>query len=101
TIDLSGRGFVLLTGPQGEEWVKAAAQMASSFGGLTLDAYCVGRDLEDPAQAFVRAFGISDCGASLVRPDGFVAWRTSASPAGSHSALQEAVSRSLGLQKAA
>jgi len=31
--------------------------------------------LEDPEGKFTRAFGLSDDGASLIRPDGFVAWR--------------------------
>jgi putative polyketide hydroxylase len=35
----------------------------------------VGHDLVDPAGAFAAAYGISNSGASLIRPDGFVAWR--------------------------
>ena len=46
-------------------------------GGLPLDAYCIGRDLADPGGQFLPGFGISSSGASLVRPDGFVAWRCS------------------------
>jgi 2-polyprenyl-6-methoxyphenol hydroxylase-like FAD-dependent oxidoreductase len=95
TIDLAGQ-FLLLAGRDGGEWVRAAVSAADRFGGLPLDAYCVGRDLADPEQCFTHAYGISDCGASLVRPDGFVAWRNSGSSEQAERVLTEAIGRSLG-----
>ena len=74
TIDLGSR-YVLLAGPAGSAWVDAAKEMIQGFGGLPLDSYCVGRDLADLERCFPAAYGISDSGASLLRPDGFVAWR--------------------------
>ena len=32
-------------------------------------------DLRDPEQRFPEQYGVSASGATLVRPDGFVAWR--------------------------
>jgi putative polyketide hydroxylase len=61
TIELFGQGFVVLTGSQ--HWVGQAASL-----GLT--AYL----LEDPEWA--KAYGVTESGAVLVRPDFFVAWRT-------------------------
>jgi len=61
TLDLFGRGFVLLSGP---EWHDAAA-------GLPLDSYRMDSDWAD-------AYGVSTSGAVLVRPDGFIAWRAPA-----------------------
>jgi 2-polyprenyl-6-methoxyphenol hydroxylase-like FAD-dependent oxidoreductase len=76
TLDLT-RGFLLLAASRGADWVVAATNAARARAGLTLDAYCVGTDLDDPDHAFAAAFGINDSGASLIRPDGFVAWRAS------------------------
>jgi hypothetical protein len=40
-----------------------------------VDTYGVGVDLADPEGRFTKTYGITDSGAVLVRPDGFVAWR--------------------------
>lgn len=75
TIDLAGQ-FVLLAGSEGSDWVRAATKVAEEFGGLRLDAHRIGIDISDPDDRFPQAYGISKEGASLVRPDGFVAWRS-------------------------
>jgi putative polyketide hydroxylase len=95
TIDLTGH-YLLLAGPEGGAWVDAAQAVAADLGGLTLDAYCVGEDLEDRDGRFPQAYGISGAGASLVRPDGFVAWRSSERAAEPVDALRKALRRSLG-----
>jgi hypothetical protein len=69
TLDLFGRGFVLLAAPGGEAWRSAAVTAAGELG-LPLDAYVI----EDPQ--FADAYGITAAGAVLVRPDGVVGWRT-------------------------
>jgi 2-polyprenyl-6-methoxyphenol hydroxylase-like FAD-dependent oxidoreductase len=75
TIDLAGH-FVLLAGSGGGDWTRAAAKVTAEFGGLRLDAHCIGIDISDPEDRFPQAYGISKEGASLVRPDGFVGWRS-------------------------
>jgi 2-polyprenyl-6-methoxyphenol hydroxylase-like FAD-dependent oxidoreductase len=60
TIDLFGSGFVLLAGPGAD---------ASAPAGVK--AHVV------EAPGFCEAYGISSEGASLVRPDGIVGWRSS------------------------
>jgi putative polyketide hydroxylase len=76
TLDLFGRCFVLLAAEHGADWCDAARQAAAHHDGLALEAYCVGgADLRAPGQSFGDAYGITDSGAVLVRPDGFVAWR--------------------------
>ena len=95
TIDLTGR-YLLLAGPDGDAWTRAAAVAADEFGGLALDAYCVGKDLGDDSREFTRMFGLSNDGASLVRPDGFVAWRSEHAATSPLAALREALARSLG-----
>jgi putative polyketide hydroxylase len=95
TIDLFGN-YVLLAGPDGGKWTRAAAEVAGSFAGLPLDAYCVGRDLGDEERHFADLYGMSAQGAVLVRPDGFVAWRSCGDAADCGPILREALSRSLG-----
>lgn len=76
TIDLFGRRFVLLAGVGGMKWCSAAADAAAELG-LPVDAYCVGGDeVGDPEGLFAGAYGIDAEGAVLVRPDGFVMWRS-------------------------
>ncbi len=76
TLDLFGRSFVLLAGPRGDAWRGASREAAGALAGLDLDAYVVGSDLLDSAECFMPAYGLSASGAALVRPDGFVAWRS-------------------------
>jgi hypothetical protein len=69
TLDLFGRDFVLLAGPDGEAW-RAAASAAAKELGVTLDVYLIGDNgLTDAGGSFSGAFGISPSGAVLVRPE--------------------------------
>jgi 2-polyprenyl-6-methoxyphenol hydroxylase-like FAD-dependent oxidoreductase len=72
TLDLFGRGFVLLTTEEGATWVGASRAAARQIPGLDFDAHVIS------SPAFATAYGIGDNGAVLVRPDGFVAWRSKA-----------------------
>ncbi len=69
TLDLLGRGFVLLTAPQGAAWREAAAALAASprVESIVLDGDDTG---------WLQAYGLEAQGAVLVRPDGHVAWRS-------------------------
>jgi putative polyketide hydroxylase len=95
TIDLTGH-YVLLAARDGGAWVEAASSVRDAFKGLVMDAYCVGKDLEDSDGRFEQAFGLSSGGASLIRPDGFVAWRSPSAASEPGRVLREALSRSLG-----
>jgi 2-polyprenyl-6-methoxyphenol hydroxylase-like FAD-dependent oxidoreductase len=94
TIDLAGR-YVLLAGAAGATWVDAAREVTHGFAGLPLDAYCIGRDVLDLEQRFPAAYGISNSGASLVRPDGFVAWNCPEGAAEPVTALRAALTANL------
>jgi hypothetical protein len=79
TIDLFGGRFVLLTGPGGEAWEKAAGTVG--HGRPELAAHMIGGDeIRDPEGAWFSAYEIERDGAVLVRPDGYVAWRTRNQP---------------------
>jgi hypothetical protein len=64
TLDLNGSHLVLITGNAGDGWASAAAKLD-----VPVDAYRLGAEV-------CSAYGIEAGGVSLVRPDGFVAWRT-------------------------
>jgi putative polyketide hydroxylase len=81
----SGREFVLVTGRSGaDEWAHAADD-AHRHTGLRVAVH-----LGD-----TEAYGISPEGAALIRPDGFVAWRTWRQPRDPAGALVAVFSRVL------
>src|ERR1700737_1118566 len=77
-LDLYGSNFVLLAGSDGHYWHETFAKAASRLG-LSVDMYSIGQDQPysdgDGDGSFLASYGISDSGAVLVRPDGFIAWR--------------------------
>jgi hypothetical protein len=75
TLDLLQRDWVLLT--EDERWCAAAATAGERLG-LKLHALRIGGDLGPLRKEFRNAFGIGPAGASLIRPDGYVAWRATA-----------------------
>ncbi len=94
TLDLYERSLVLLSAENGP-WQAAASEVAAQLS-VPLDAYRIGdgphADLTpDPDTDWAGAHGITEDGAILVRPDGFVAWRHPARPADPAKALREAV----------
>ena len=82
--DLFHDAFVLLTGATGALWTAAARTIATEAP-IPLRAYRVGPTVADVQLVNVDGnwrtrYGADDDGAVLVRPDGYVAWR-SAGPA--------------------
>jgi putative polyketide hydroxylase len=74
TLDLFQRGWVLLA--ENERWKSVAAEVSARLG-IELESVTIGADVapSDP-DAFRKAFGLDAGGASLIRPDGYVAWRS-------------------------
>jgi 2-polyprenyl-6-methoxyphenol hydroxylase-like FAD-dependent oxidoreductase len=91
TLDLFGRSFVLLANSQGSRWCEAARAAAGRFGGLEMDVHHVGTALRDQDGGFSQAYGLSPSGATLVRPDGFIAWRAKAMESDPEGALSRAL----------
>ena len=80
TLDLYEKSFVLLCDARYPDWRAAAEQVAKRLA-VPLDAYGIGpapgADLAPENGAdWAAAHGTSAEGAALVRPDGFVAWRS-------------------------
>ena len=70
TRDLFGRRMVVLAGSAGAAW-RAASTAAGVTLGLELDFH----QMSTMDKMFAATYGITDEGAVLVRPDGFIAWR--------------------------
>ncbi|MEN3586416.1 FAD-dependent monooxygenase [Streptomyces sp. ZYX-F-203] len=82
TLDLYEDSFVLLAGSGGQKW-RTAVERASDNLNVPVRAYLVGtgpdHDLvPDRGADWAESHGTTEDGAVLVRPDGFVAWRTDA-----------------------
>ncbi|MEU7023880.1 FAD-dependent oxidoreductase [Streptomyces sp. NPDC046203] len=101
-LDLYGRGFVLLAGERGGAWTAAASRAAAECG-VELAAHRVvvepgtaGDELVSPGGRWAGTYGVGPEGAVLVRPDGFVGWRShGADPAGGEAATLTAVLRTV------
>ena len=78
TLDLFERDWVLLA--EDPRWSAAAATTSERLG-IATTCLRVGVDVQLPDRAaFRRAFGIGASGASLIRPDGHIAWRSVETP---------------------
>jgi 2-polyprenyl-6-methoxyphenol hydroxylase-like FAD-dependent oxidoreductase len=86
TLDLFRGAFVLLTGSDGRLLADAALSAAARFPGLQLHTHA----LSD--HTVMAAYGISPQGGTLVRPDGFVAWRSESGIAEPEVALTQTLS---------
>jgi 2-polyprenyl-6-methoxyphenol hydroxylase-like FAD-dependent oxidoreductase len=95
TLDLYGRDFVVLAGPDGESWCAAARAVGASLG-LPVHAYRIGADVTAATGALEDIYGTGPAGAVLVRPDGFIAWRATAAEADADGALAHALGVALG-----
>jgi 2-polyprenyl-6-methoxyphenol hydroxylase-like FAD-dependent oxidoreductase len=96
TLDLFGKGFVLLAGAVGDAWCEAAPKVSSSVG-VELVAYRVGPagDLVSPQGKWESSAWISPKGALLIRPDGFIAWRSWGQPLDLQERLTEVLMQAL------
>jgi len=98
--DLFHAAFVLFTGAAGVAWTTAARAVADRTG-VPLRAYRVGpasagADLLAAGDDWEQRYGPGDDGAVLVRPDGYVAWRSAAPPADPAALLADVFGRLLG-----
>jgi putative polyketide hydroxylase len=80
TLDLYERSLTLLCGPEGKDWHAAGRRIAQELG-VPLQCHRIGDGPDDelrpePGDQWCEVHGTAPDGAVLVRPDGFVAWRT-------------------------
>jgi hypothetical protein len=85
-----------MAGAQGEAWQRAMQGIAIAWPPLV--THVIGKDSEisDPDGNWHNAYGIEPDGAVLVRPDGYVAWRSRTGVANPEAALRDVFDRLLG-----
>jgi hypothetical protein len=83
TIDLLGKGFALLASTKANGWVGAA-------DGLGIACHPLGD------KQWAEAYGVDEDGAVLVRPDGYVGWRSASAAKDPAAALGGAMAAILG-----
>ncbi|HEX3588335.1 MAG TPA: FAD-dependent monooxygenase [Pseudonocardiaceae bacterium] len=92
TLDLVGGGvFTVLTGPSGVAWVDAA-QLCRDEMSLPVRSVVVGSENARDAYGDWRrttAPDVEEDGCLLVRPDGYIAWRSAGAPASDAEAAKE------------
>ncbi|MFF7984382.1 FAD-dependent oxidoreductase [Streptomyces sp. NPDC007901] len=94
TLDTVGKGrFTLLTGIGGEGWLRAAQARALDIATVVIGP---GQEYEDPYGDWARLSEVSDSGALLVRPDGYVAFRYRSAAEDAEELLGQALRRILG-----
>ncbi|MFO1103254.1 MAG: FAD-dependent monooxygenase [Methylocystis sp.] len=93
--DLIGRDFMLFVGPDGGDWIDAAARVGLRSG-VPLGVCRLGFDVDDPEGLFLPRLGVSPEGALLVRPDGFICWRSRGASPDALATLQASFARARG-----
>jgi putative polyketide hydroxylase len=85
-----------LAGADGDEWCEIALRVSSSVG-VDLVAYRAGPggDLVSPKGKWESSAWISSNGALLIRPDGFIAWRSWGQPLDLQEKLTEVLMQAL------
>jgi putative polyketide hydroxylase len=78
TIDVYDGGFILLTGPDNADWVKATDQLREELT-VPIAVFGLGSDLlpvDETSTDLLQRYGLEPSGALLIRPDGFVGFRS-------------------------
>ena len=98
TIDLFPKQWTIIIHDDNEQWQLAADKAAEKLQ-IKVQSIRIGSDIQvDEEKAttaidLAAAFGLKQGGASLVRPDGYIAWTVHEAPADKESALIDALKR--------
>ena len=93
-LDLIGRNFVFLTGPDALDWANSGLELAKRRR-PKLEIYHLGVDVVDVENKWEEKYGVGAQGAVLLRPDGYVAWRSKDSQTSHYTALEKALDQVL------
>ncbi|MGF9770041.1 FAD-dependent oxidoreductase [Bacillus albus] len=95
-LDLFGNNFVLLTGVDNSFWAEAVYDVSSKLG-ININVYRVGVSGDFIAQenVFRELYGIENEGVVLIRPDGFIGWRSEKTVVNPDVMLEEVMSNLL------
>ncbi|MFI6942091.1 FAD-dependent oxidoreductase [Streptomyces sp. NPDC050418] len=94
-LDVYGETLVLLCDARNPAW-RAAADTAARRTGVRLRTAAFGKELGDRSDdGWHERYGVTPDGAVLVRPDGFVAWRSAGARTDGAAAVERAVRETL------
>ncbi|MGG1151463.1 FAD-dependent oxidoreductase [Bacillus wiedmannii] len=95
-LDLFGNNFVLLTGVDNSFWAEAVYDVSSKLG-ININVYRVGvsGDFIAHENVFRELYGIENEGVVLIRPDGFIGWRSEKAVVNPDVILEEVMSNLL------
>ncbi|WHY27343.1 FAD-dependent oxidoreductase [Bacillus wiedmannii] len=95
-LDLLGSDFVLLTGAENCTWADCVQDVSSKLG-MIIKFYSVGlrEDFIAQEDIFSKLYGIENGGAVLIRPDGFIGWRSEKEVVSPYLLLEEIMSNLL------
>ncbi|PEU72032.1 FAD-binding monooxygenase [Bacillus cereus] len=95
-LDLFGNNFVLLTEVENSSWVEAVFDVSFKLG-IIIKMYRVGVSGDFIAQenVFRELYGIENEGVVLIRPDGFIGWRSAKALVNPDVMLEEVMSNLL------
>lgn len=99
TLDLYNGQWVLMAGRDGGLWCDAVSRVPAASA-IALQCYRIGADLIDADNRWSSAYGVSSDGATLIRPDGFIAWRANEASAEPEVVLHDVFER-LGIHDSA
>ncbi|HYY00995.1 MAG TPA: FAD-dependent monooxygenase [Mycobacterium sp.] len=81
TLDLLGPGFTLFSGSAGAPWATAAHAVSAMLDvPISVNSIGASGEIRDIDRQWAQLTGLTPDEALLVRPDGFVAWRTGPLP---------------------
>ncbi|MFG3549044.1 FAD-dependent monooxygenase [Streptomyces sp. NPDC047725] len=94
TLSLVDRRPLLMAGAKAAEWCDAARAVARRTG-IDLDVVRLGDDVTERERSWHDATGVTETGAVLIRPDGFVAWRSTAAQPSPEGVLEDVLNHVL------
>jgi 2-polyprenyl-6-methoxyphenol hydroxylase-like FAD-dependent oxidoreductase len=101
TIDVYDGGFTLFTGLDNSAWASSADRLREELG-IPLSVWGLGTDLvpvDETVADLLDRYGVAAAGALLIRPDGFVGFRSPGRPDDEYSALKSALTEILDLAR--
>jgi hypothetical protein len=99
TVDVYDGGFLLLTGPDNAGWATAAEEVRAELA-VPVTVFGLGTDLapvDELIDDLLKRYGLEPAGAVLIRPDGFVGFRSISRTGDEQKALSGAVRQILDL----
>lgn len=101
TVDVYDGGFILLTGPDNGDWKRAADQIRHELD-VPVKVLALGTDLlpvDELIADLLQRYGLTPSGALLIRPDGFVGYRSATRTDDDYQVLRTAVHQILDLAR--